>query len=137
MASSSQTPVIVPDAPPSPASFSSGIVSGRLLQVSGQGPLDSSGAVLADLDVEGQTTVTLDHVRRILEAGGGSFADVVMLRVNLTDRADFAGMNRAFEKYVAEHRKGFGPARTTVMVGLPFEGMLVEIDALAVLPETE
>jgi len=137
MTATSQTPVVVPNTPPSPASFSSGIISGRLLQVSGEGPLDSSKNVLGHLDVEAQTMVTLDHVRRILEAGGGSFADVVMLRVYLTDRADFAGMNRAFEKYVADHRDGFGPARTTVMVGLPFEGMLVEIDALAVLPEAE
>jgi enamine deaminase RidA (YjgF/YER057c/UK114 family) len=42
-------------------------------------------------------------------------------------------MNAAFEKFIAENVTGARPARTTLMVGLPLEGMLVEIDALAVV----
>lgn len=129
-----QIMIDVPGLPPSPANFAAGIIAGRLLQVSGQGPLDASGAVMRDLNVEEQTMATLEHVSRILAAGGATFADVIMLRVYLTDRADFGDMNKGFERYVAEHRDGFGPARTTVIVGLPFEGMRVEIDALAMLP---
>ena len=42
----------------------------------------------------------------------------------------FAGMNEVYARYVSQPF----PARTTVYVGLP-EGMLVEIDALAVLSD--
>lgn len=122
--------------PSAPTAFSSGVIAtGPLLQVSGQGPIDADGTIRSDLDVADQTRLTLDHVCRILEAGGASFADVVMLRVYLTDRADFGEMNRAYEEYVSRYRHDTGPARTTVIVGLPFEGMKVEIDALAALPD--
>jgi enamine deaminase RidA (YjgF/YER057c/UK114 family) len=54
--------------------------------------------------------------------------DVIMFRVYLTDTAHFAEMNQAYQEFLAEPY----PARTTVYVGLP-AGLLVEIDALAVL----
>jgi enamine deaminase RidA (YjgF/YER057c/UK114 family) len=73
-------------------------------------------------------------VAAILEAGGASFEDVVMLRVYLTTRDDFAAMNEAYGAFVTERvPSGVLPSRTTVFTGLPREEMLVEIDALAVL----
>jgi 2-iminobutanoate/2-iminopropanoate deaminase len=64
----------------------------------------------------------------VLEEAGSGFDDVVMLRVYLTRKEDFAEMNAVYEKFVSEPY----PARTTVFVGLA-EGLLVEIDALAVV----
>lgn len=128
-------PIVAEGLPPAPSAFSAGVLAEGLLQVSGQGPIDADGTIRSDLDVADQTRLTLAHICRVLEAGGGSFADVMMLRVYLTDRADFGEMNRAFEEYVTRYREGSGPARTTVIVGLPFEGMKVEIDALALVPE--
>jgi 2-iminobutanoate/2-iminopropanoate deaminase len=52
----------------------------------------------------------------------------VMLRVYLTEREHFAPMNSVYKEFV---REPF-PARTTLFVGLA-EGLLVEIDALAVV----
>lgn len=122
------------DLTPAPlSSFSQGVRIGDLVQVSGQGPLDPvSGEVQHVGDIAAQTTLTLMHVESLLRAGGASFADVVMVRVYLTTRDHFAGMNASYERYMAERiTDGVPPARTTVMVGLPLEGMLVEIDALA------
>ena len=80
-----------------------------------------------------QTRRTLENVRAILEAGGAGVEDVLMFRVYLTRRDDFAAMNEAYGAFVAEHvPSGVLPARTTVFVDLPHEVMLVEIDALAV-----
>lgn len=126
-------PIVVADFPPAPSAFSAGVIAGTLLQVSGQGPIDLDGTVRSDLDTVGQTRLTLENVCRVLEAGGSSFADVVMLRVYLTDRAHFTAMNTAYEEYVARYRTDTGPARTTVIVGLPFAGMTVEIDAVAIV----
>jgi enamine deaminase RidA (YjgF/YER057c/UK114 family) len=42
-------------------------------------------------------------------------------------------MNEAYGEFVTKHcPSGVLPSRTTVMVGLPREEMLVEIDALAI-----
>ena len=75
-----------------------------------------------------QTQQALQNVQAVLEEAGSGFDDVVMLRVYLTRKEDFAEMNAVYEKFVSEPY----PARTTVFVGLA-EGLLVEIDALAVV----
>lgn len=121
---------------PAPAhTFSQGVRKGPILQVSGQGPVDpATSEYLHPGDVAAQTTRTLRNVLAIVEAGGASFEDVVMLRVYLTTRDDFAAMNDAYGAFISEHvPSGVLPSRTTVFTGLPREEMLVEIDALAVI----
>ena len=123
------------DAAPAPAhTFSQGVRKGAFIQVSGQGPVNpATGEYFHPGDVAAQTTRTLENVRAIVEAAGATFADVVMLRVYLTKREDFAIMNDAYGAFVTEHvTDGILPARTTVFTGLPREEMLVEIDALAI-----
>jgi enamine deaminase RidA (YjgF/YER057c/UK114 family) len=85
-------------------------------------------------DLTGQTHRTLQNILAIAEAAGATFADIVMLRVYLTTRDDFAEMNDAYQDFVTKH-SGAGPlpCRTTVVTGLPREEMLIEIDALAVI----
>ncbi|HEY5980788.1 MAG TPA: RidA family protein [Microlunatus sp.] len=121
-------------AAPAPAPvFSQGVRRGPILQVSGQGPVDpGSGVYLHPDDVRGQTAQTLANVEAVLAAGGAAFDDVIMLRVYLTTRDDFAAMNEAYGEFLSSRCEVL-PARTTVFVGLPREEMLVEIDALAVL----
>ncbi|WP_354643350.1 IclR family transcriptional regulator domain-containing protein [Kitasatospora camelliae] len=125
------------DGAPAPAwLFSQGVRRGPILQVSGQGPQDpATGAYLYPGDVKAQTRRTLENVRAIVEAGGGTVADVVMFRVYLTERAHFPAMNEAYAEFLAQHLapEEVKPCRTTVFVGLPQESMLVEIDAQAVV----
>lgn len=127
------TAVSTADAPAPAHTFSQGVRRGSLLQVSGQGPVDpATGDYLYPGDVAAQTTRTLANVEAILTAGGASFEDVIMLRVYLTTRDDFATMNEAYGEFLS-NRCPVLPARTTVFVGLPRAEMLVEIDALAVV----
>lgn len=128
-----KTVVTTTDAPAPAHTFSQGVRKGGLLQVSGQGPMDpSTNTYIGAGDVRVQTRRTLENVRAILEAGGASVEDVLMFRVYLTTRADFAAMNEVYGEFVAEHvPSGQLPCRTTVFVELPHEVMLVEIDALA------
>ncbi|RJO69273.1 RidA family protein [Nocardia panacis] len=120
---------------PAPAhTFSQGVRKGPFLQVSGQGPVDPlTNEYLHQGDVAAQTLRTLENVKAIIEAGGASFDDVVMLRVYLTTRDDFATMNDAYGAFVAANTSGVLPCRTTVFTGLPRAEMLVEIDAVAVI----
>jgi reactive intermediate/imine deaminase len=133
---STPTVAITTTEAPAPAhTFSQGVRRGPILQVSGQGPVDpTSGAYLHPGDVAAQTTRTLANVEAVLAASGASFEQVIMLRVYLTTRDDFAAMNEAYGDFLAG-RCTVLPARTTVFVGLPREEMLVEIDALAVVDD--
>jgi len=115
-------------APKPIAKFSQGVRKGNILQVAGQVAFDAeTGSIVGDT-VKEQTAQTLRNVAAVLEAAGASFDDVVMLRVYLTDTAHFGEMNDAYGEFMTEPYS----ARTTVYVGLP-AGLLVEIDALAVL----
>ncbi|UGT54735.1 RidA family protein [Nocardia asteroides] len=125
------------DAPAPAHTFSQGVRKGPFVQVSGQGPVDpKTNEYLYPGDVAAQTTRTLANVRAIVEASGATFDDVVMLRVYLTKREDFAIMNEAYGEFVTAHTtNGVLPSRTTVFTGLPREEMLVEIDAIAVVTD--
>jgi len=115
-----------------------GVRQGQLLQVSGQGPQDPvSGTYQFPGDIKAQTTLTLRNVAAILHAGGASINDVIMLRVYITNRDDFASMNQAYGDFLREQDVRVLPCRTTLVVGLPREDMLIEIDALAVLPNDD
>lgn len=120
--------ISTPKAPRPAATYSQGVRKGGLLQVAGQVPIDPATGQVVGKTVEEQTRRTLENVRTILAEGGAGFDDVVMMRVYLTRREDFAAMNSVYEEFVREPY----PARTTVSVGLA-EDVLVEIDALAVV----
>lgn len=132
---SEKTVISTPDAPAPMPVFSQGVRKGGILQVSGQGSVDpATGQFVHEGDVKAQTTRVLQNIEAILTAGGATFDDVVMLRVYLTTREDFAPMNEAYAEFVgARTPSGVLPSRTTVFTGLPLEQMLVEIDALAAL----
>ena len=123
-----------------PAKFSHGVKKGNILQVAGQVgflPADRDGTGLAPKPagptLREQTLQTFANVKAILEEGGASWDDVMMMRVYLTDVDHFAEMNEIYNTYFGEQNLKEAPAaRTTVYVGLP-KGLLIEIDALAVL----
>jgi 2-iminobutanoate/2-iminopropanoate deaminase len=116
---------------PSPVGpYSPGIAVGNLVFVSGQaGRNPATGEIAAD--VEAQTEQTLKNIAAILEAAGSSLSQVVRCGVFLVDIADFQKMNGVYARMFGEHR----PARTTVQVAaLPEPRLLVEIDAVALIP---
>ena len=99
----SDTTVICDQGAPAPAhTFSQGVRKGNMLQVSGQGPMDPvTNKYIAEGDVREQTRRTLENVKAILEAGGASVEDVLMFRVYLTTREDFAAMNEVYGEFIA------------------------------------
>ncbi|SFQ67914.1 reactive intermediate/imine deaminase [Amycolatopsis arida] len=116
------------EAPEPVAAYAQGVRRGNILQVAGQVGIDPATGRIAGETVAEQTRQTFRNLEAVLAAAGASLDDVVMMRVYLTDTAHFAELNEAYGELVREPY----PARTTVYVGLP-EGLLVEIDALAVL----
>lgn len=132
---SEKTAITPPGHAAPPARFSHGVRKGGILQVAGQVGFGPAAAGRAPAPVgpglREQTLQTLANVGSVLEAGGATWEDVVMIRVHLTDTAHFAEFNEIYDAWFADLH-GVPAARTTVYVGLP-AGLLVEIDALAVL----
>ena len=116
---------------PSPVGpYSPGISTGNLVFVSGQAGRDPATGTIA-ADVEAQTEQTLKNIAAILEAAGSDLSHVVRCGVFLVDIGDFQKMNGVYARMFGGHR----PARTTVQVAaLPEPSLLVEIDAVAVIP---
>jgi reactive intermediate/imine deaminase len=123
-----KTAIVTTDAPAPVAAYSQAVRKGNILQVAGQGPADPETGQFAGTTIAAQTRQVMRNIQAILRAAGADFDDVVMMRVYLTESAHFAGMNDVYQEFVTVPY----PGRTTVYVGLP-PGMLVEIDALAVL----
>ena len=117
---------------PKPAGpYSPGVIFEKLVFVSGQGATDPATGKMAGPDVETQTEQVLKNIATILEAAGSSLNHVLRCGVFLTDIGDFPRMNSVYARMFGDNR----PARTTVQVaGLPGEGLLVEIDAIAYRP---
>ena len=119
-----------PHGPAALGPYSHAVWSGRQLFLSGQTPVDPDTGELVTGDVETQTIRVFENLRLVLEDAGLTLDDVVKCNVYLTDMANFAAMNRAYQsRFEAPY-----PARTTVAVaGLPL-GAQVEIELVARRP---
>jgi 2-aminomuconate deaminase len=83
------------------------------------------------LDVAVQTREVLANIADILASVGAGLGDLVQVTSYLTSMADFDAYNAVY----AEHFDENGPTRTTVAVAeLPHPHLLIEIQAVAVLP---
>lgn len=117
-----------PDRAPAAAGpYSHAVRIGPFVHTAGQVGVDPETRQ-ARVGVEEQTRQALENVRAALTAAGASMADVLRVGVYLTQAEDFAAMNAVYREFFDAPY----PARSTVYVGLN-PGLLVEIDALAVL----
>ncbi len=117
--------------------------AGDLVFVSGTSsrrPDNSFAGATADeygtvsLDIRAQTQAVIENIASILADAGGSLADVVDITSFLVNMNDFGGYNDVYGTYFDEN----GPARTTVAVHqLPHPHLLIEIKAIAVIPQCD
>ena len=89
--------------------------------------IDVDGEIVGRGDIRAQVRQTLENLAALLEAAGGSLADVAKTTVYLVDWADYEGMNEVYATYFPVDP----PARATLQAGLAFDGLLVEIDVVA------
>jgi 2-iminobutanoate/2-iminopropanoate deaminase len=116
---------------PAIAPYSQATIANGLCFIAGQVGLDADNQVIAPGDVRAQTTAAIERMETILSEAGASLTDVVTATVFLVDVGDFAAFNEAWAEKFGDHR----PARATVRAGLLLDGLVVEIQAIAVVPE--
>jgi len=116
-------------APAAIGPYSQAVSAGNMLFTAGQIALDPATGQIVPGDVTAQTERVMKNLSAVLESGGASWSDVVKTTVYLIDMADFPRVNEVYGRVIGDAR----PARSTVQVsGLP-RGVLVEIDAVAVV----
>ena len=115
-------------APMPVASYSQAVKVGTSLYLAGQGGFDATTGELVGEDIRDQTRQTLQNLKYVMEAAGGTMNDIVTVRVYISEHGEFAGMNEVYGEFFDKPY----PARTTVSAGLG-PGMKVEIDAIALL----
>jgi enamine deaminase RidA (YjgF/YER057c/UK114 family) len=117
-----------------PTPFSQGWRAGNKVYVGGQISADMSGKALAIDDAVQQTRNILELIRHVLLDGGADRDDLVTLRVCYQHAEGQAGvtLRDPIMRTVAEVLPNPGPTITAFGGDLLYEGLLLEIDALAV-----
>ena len=117
------------NAPAAIGPYSQAVVAGNFLFTAGQIAIDPATGQIVQGDVTAQTERVMRNLAAVLENAGASWTDVVKTTVYLQDMADFPRVNDVYGRFIGDAR----PARSTVQVaGLP-RGVLVEIDAVAIV----
>ena len=107
------------------AHYSQAIVTGDLVYVAGQIPIDPVTGAPVGGSVYEQSRYVLGLIRAILEQAGCTLDDIVKMNCYLSDLHQFREMDRAF----AEFFKPPYPARATV--GVQLVGCDVEMECVA------
>jgi len=115
--------------PPAMRDNSQAVVTGNLIFVSGQIPMDpATGNLIDDKDIKSQTRRVLLNLEGILKGAGVSLSNVVRTTVFLKNMGDFADFNGVY----AEFFNVDPPARSTVEVARLPKDVAIEIDCIAV-----
>jgi 2-iminobutanoate/2-iminopropanoate deaminase len=129
-----KTVVTSPKVRKAPGSFSQSVRVGDWLLLAGQDAVGFNREVEAEGDLAGQTEVTLQHAKDILEEAGGTLDDVVKTTVYLVAGQERSRFAAAYTKFFNRYRRASQmPAGLTVEVRELAPRCLVEIDAVAYL----
>lgn len=111
------------------AGYSRAVVDGRWVFVSGTTGFDYAAGVISD-DVVEQTRQALRNIDAALKQADSGLADVVRVRVFITQAEDFAIIAPVLGEFLGDVR----PANTTIVCQLVDAKMKVEIEVTARRP---
>ena len=108
------------------------VTGGRTIYIAGQIALDSSGNIVGPGDFPAQAEQVFANLKAALESVGASFKDVIKLNYYVTDTSQLPALRAVRDRHV---NTAAPPASTLVqVVRLAREGLMIEIEAVAVLP---
>jgi 2-iminobutanoate/2-iminopropanoate deaminase len=121
--------VISPDVPePAHGGYSNCLVAGNTIYLSGMHADIAGDKVLGDASFAGQMRASLRKLKALVEAAGGTMADIVKITIyitNLADRPQIAAIRREFFS-------GDFPCSTLITItALAAPELAIEIDAIA------
>ena len=129
----SKTIIHTDAAPKAIGTYSQAVKVGQTVYLSGQIPLVPQTMTLIGGGIEEQITQVFENLRAVAHAAGGSFLDIVKLKVFLTDLSHFPIVNEIMGRYFVEPY----PARAAIGVAALPKGAAVEMDAIMHIPPEE
>lgn len=122
-----KTAIVSPKLTPPVGPFSQAIKCQGFIFLSGQVGQDPTTGKLVPGGVAAEAEQVFKNIGAILEAAGKSFADVMQVRVFLTNIGDYAAVNAIYAKQFSQPY----PARTAVAVAALPLGASFEVDLVA------
>lgn len=120
--------ISIPNAPAPVGPYSQAILSGNMLFVSGQVPLNPTTGQLVNDSIEASTHQVMQNIYSLLSAAGFEWDNVVKCSIFLKNLNDFSTVNGIYASYF----KDIPPARETVEVArLPLD-VSIEISCIAI-----
>lgn len=122
--------VIMTEEAPTPVGpYSQAIRVDSSVFAAGQVGIDPATGKMVDGGIQEQTRQALKNLAAVLEAAGGSLANVVKTTVFLADLDHFSAMNQVYAEFFPDGP----PARSAVQVArLPLDA-LIEIEAIGIV----
>jgi aminoacrylate peracid reductase len=112
--------------------FSPALRVGNLLFISGSTAVDETGTLVAPGDIVGQTRYIYQKFAKLLAAAGAGLEHIVETTEYITTTENYRG---TAEVRRAVFRPPYPTATGVIVAGLLREGALIEISAVAVVPE--
>jgi len=112
--------------------FSPALKAGTLLFIAGTTAVDDKGALVAPGDIVGQTRFILQKFGTLLRAAGAGFEHVVETTEYITTTENYRGTAAVRREFF---RPPYPVATGVIVAGLLRQGALIEISAVAVLPD--
>lgn len=109
--------------------YSHVVVAGDTVWISGQLPITQSGRKLSDAPFTEQVKQTLHNLQAALDSAGCSREDLAQVRVYVAEIALWPEFNALYAEWMGRHR----PARAVVPVPELHYGLLIEIEATAII----
>ena len=114
------------NAPKAIGTYSQAVKVGKTVYLSGQIPLVPETMEMVEGDIKVQIHQVFKNLQAVIEAAGGSFADVAKLNIFLTDLSNFAAVNEVMGEYFQQPY----PARAAVGVAQLPRNAQVEMDGV-------
>ena len=108
------------------------VIQGKTVYIAGQVSFDASGTLVGKGDFAAQTRQVMENLKAALAAAGATFANVVKVNTYVTDLSQIAVLREMRAAYYGSNP----PASTLVqVVGLAHPDLMIEIEAIAVVPQ--
>ncbi len=116
------------NAPEPVGPYNQAVMTGDILYVSGQIPLDPKTGRMAEGGIAGETGQVMKNIGAVLNAAGMYYTNVVKCSIFITDMNDFTIVNEIYGRFFQDE----APARETVEVSRLPKDARVEISCIAV-----
>lgn len=116
-------------APSAVGPYSQGVKAENIIFSSGQLPIDPKTGELSKGNIQKETTLCLENMKAVLEAGHASIEDIVKVTVFVKDMDNFSLINEAYAEFFGDHK----PARSLVEVARLPKDADIEIEAIAII----